>query len=249
MKAIVLAAGRGRRMKSLTEDRPKCLVELWGKPLLDWQLAALRAAAIRDVAVVTGYRRELLVTRGLVEFHNARWEATNMVASLCCAEAWLRGGPCIVSYSDIFFDAGAVTSLMRSTAPIAVTYDPNWRLLWERRFADPLADAETFRINADGTLAEIGNRPESIDAVQGQYMGLLRFTAEGWDEVKRIRSGLTAEQRDRMHMTATLQMVIEAGRVPVTGVPYRGQWGEVDSAEDLAAYEPRAGSPRTSGSA
>lgn len=236
MKAIILAAGRGSRMKNLTEERPKCLVELRGKALLDWQLEALQAAGITDIAIVTGYKRELLANRGLVEFHNPRWADTNMVSSLACAQDWLQAEPCIVSYSDIFYSPLAVQSLMHCRAVLAVTYDPNWLELWTQRFGDPLLDAETFRLTTEHTLAEIGNKPKSVDEVQGQYMGLLRFTPEGWAEVLRIRSGLTSEQCDKMHMTGTLQKVINAGHVTITAVPYAGEWGEVDSAEDLASY-------------
>jgi choline kinase len=237
MKAIILAAGRGSRMKTLTDEQPKCLTELRGRTLLDWQLAALRGAGIAEIAIVTGYRRETLADRGLVEFHNPRWAETNMVSSLACAEEWLESGPCVVSYSDIFYDAAAVTALMDSQAALAVTYDPNWLKLWEKRFGDPLLDAETFRLNPDHTLAEIGNKPGSVAEVEGQYMGLLRFTPAGWAEVRRIRAGLDAALCDRMHMTGTLQRVIEAGKVPVAALAYGGQWGEVDSAEDLAAYQ------------
>ena len=102
MKAIILAAGRGSRMKHLTDTQPKCLVELNGKSLLDWQLKALRDAGITEIAIVTGYRRQLLVNRGLIEFYNPRWAETNMVSSLACADEWLTTEPCIVSYSDIF---------------------------------------------------------------------------------------------------------------------------------------------------
>ena len=196
MKAIILAAGRGSRMKSLTDERPKCLVELRGKPLLEWQLESLRAAGISDIAVVTGYKRELLAERGLSEFHNPRWAETNMVSSLACAESWLQGEPCIVSYSDIFYSPVAVQSLINSDATLAVTYDPNWLQLWTERFGDPLLDAETFRLTAAHTLAEIGNKPQSVDDVQGQYMGLLRFTPEGWAEVVRLRA---AHRNERLH--------------------------------------------------
>lgn len=237
MRAIILAAGRGSRMKNLTDERPKCLVELRGSPLLDWQIRALQAAGIADIAIVTGYRRELLAVRGFVEFHNPRWSETNMVSSLACAAAWLESGPCVVSYSDIFYDASAVTALMKSSAPLAVTYDPHWRELWESRFGDPLLDAETFRINADGTLAEIGNKPQTVEEVEGQYMGLLRFTPDGWGEVLRVRAELTQDERDKMHMTGTLQKIIEAGRLPISAVPYTGEWGEVDSTEDLMLFD------------
>ena len=71
MKAIILAAGRGSRMNKLTQDRPKCLVELHGRSLLNIQINTLRDAGISDIGIVTGYKRELLTDRGLVEFHNS----------------------------------------------------------------------------------------------------------------------------------------------------------------------------------
>ena len=236
MKAIILAAGRGSRMKDLTDQRPKCLVELGGKALLDRQLAALRDAGVNQIAIVTGYKREQLKNRGLIEFENTRWAETNMVSSLACAGSWLKSGPCIVSYSDIFYDASAVASLMANCAPLAVTYDPNWLALWKKRFFNPLTDAETFRLKSDHTLAEIGGKPKTIEEVQGQYMGLLLFSPAGWAEVLRIRGGLTPVECDRMHMTGTLQKVIEAGNLSIAAVPDVGEWGEVDSAEDLAMY-------------
>lgn len=236
MKAIILAAGRGSRMKSLTEERPKCLVEVRGKALLDWQLEALRVAGITEIAIVTGYKREQLSNRGLVEFHNPRWAETNMVSSLACAQDWLQAESCIVSYSDIFYSPVAVKSLIDCHASLAVTYDPNWLELWTQRFGDPLLDAETFRLASEHTLAEIGNKPKSVNEVQGQYMGLLRFTPDGWAEVLRIRSGLTPEQCDKMHMTGTLQKVIDAGRAAIRAVPYAGEWGEVDCVDDLEIY-------------
>jgi choline kinase len=237
MKAIILAAGRGSRMKDLTDEQPKCLVELRGKSLLDWQLLALRDAGIREIAIVTGYKRELLADRGLHEFHNPLWDQTNMVSSLACAADWLQIEPCIVSYSDIFYSASAVTALIKSGAELAVTYDENWRQLWEKRFGDPLLDAETFRLNQDGTLAEIGDKPNTVEEVEGQYMGLLRFTPASWREVCRIRAALSQDECDRMHMTGTLQRVIEERRIPIEAIPYDGDWGEVDSEEDLAACE------------
>ena len=60
MRALILAAGRGKRMNFLTEDKPKCLVMLKGRTLLDWQLKAIREAGIEKIAIVTGYKRELL---------------------------------------------------------------------------------------------------------------------------------------------------------------------------------------------
>jgi len=236
VKVIILAAGRGSRMKNLTDERPKCLIEMQGRPLLEWQLDAIREAGISDIGIVTGYKREMLFKYGLEEFYNPRWAETQMVTSLSCAADWLNREPCVVSYSDIFYEARAVELLIESAADVAITYDPNWEQLWTDRFGDPLLDAESFRINADGSLANIGEKPESVDEIQGQYMGLLRFSPQGWAEVDALRSQLTDEQRDKMHMTGTLQMLLDRSSVPVMATSYEGKWGEVDTEEDLRCY-------------
>ena len=233
MKAIILAAGRGSRMKRLTEQRPKCLVQLHGKALLDWQLDALRKSGIKQIAIVTGYKRELLTNRGLVEFYNSHWSKTNMVASLACAKEWLKTDECIVSYSDIFYSSAVVELLIESQAPLALTYDQNWLDLWTQRFGDPLIDAETFLLNKDSTILEIGKKPKSLDQIQGQYIGLLKFTPSGWAEIDKIISGLSPEVSANIHMTDILQKVIEAGRVKIKGIPFSDRWGEVDSEKDL----------------
>lgn len=233
MKAIILAAGRGSRMKSLTDEKPKCLVEYRGKPLLEWQLEALRGAGITEIGIVRGYRGELLDPYGLVPFENPRWAETQMVTSLACAAEWLTAGPCLVSYSDIFYKTDAARALAVSPADLAITYDPDWLKSWSKRFDNPLDDAETFRIDAEGRVLEIGNKPKTVEEVQGQYMGLLKFTPQSWAAVERLRASMTAEARDRIHMTGTLQRLIESGQT-VHGVPVRSGWGEFDSGEDIA---------------
>ena len=233
MRAIILAAGRGSRMKGLTEKMPKCLLEVRGKALLDWQIEAIREAGIEEIAIVTGYKHELLANRGLVEFHNERWPETNMVESLARAGPWLEDTACIVSYSDIVYEPSAVSSLMTSDAPIAITYDPNWRGLWEKRFGDPLEDAETFRLTANSRVLEIGGQPHSIDEIEGQYMGLIRFTPGGWAEMNRVRSLLPGGEYDNIHMTALLQRGIDLNGLQVEAIDYQGRWAEFDSAQDF----------------
>jgi len=236
LKAIILAAGRGSRMGNLTDEIPKCLIEINGKTLLDKQIESLNSAGIYEIGIVTGYRRDLLLNRNLTFFHNERWEVTNMVSSLACASLWLEKEPCIVSYSDIFYGYTGPFALAKSRAALAVCFDPNWLALWKSRFGDPLLDAEEFRLNSDGTVAAIGYKPASLDQIEGQYMGLLRVSPSGWEEIKRIRSSLAPSIQDQMHMTGTLQQVIDAKKVPVNAIPYVGEWGEVDIVSDLSLY-------------
>lgn len=236
MKAIILAAGRGSRMNKLTEEIPKCLLEIGGKSLLSKQIESLRGAGINEIAIVTGYRRELLVDFGLIEFNNARWAETNMVCSLACAAEWLELEPCVVSYSDILYDSTAVISLINNYSELAVTYDPNWLELWTSRFENPLVDAETFRKDERNIIKEISNKPNSIDEIQGQYMGLLRFTPSVWKKFVDLRSSLDSKTCDNLHMTGALQLLIEQGYKQIKAIPYYGKWAEFDSSNDFKIY-------------
>ncbi|MGY3807231.1 phosphocholine cytidylyltransferase family protein [Aeromonas veronii] len=236
-KAIILAAGRGSRMKEMTTAKPKCLTWLHGRPLLEYQISALKEAGITDIAVVTGYMREALLSYDLVEFHNPRWAETNMVSSLCCARDWLINEECIVSYSDIFYTSAAVTALLTNNDDISLTYDPNWLNLWRQRFSDPLSDAESFKLDDELYLTEIGNKTTDAALIQGQYMGLLKFSPVGWKQVEMYRADLPAMMQDNMHMTGTLNAMIQQNNIKVRAFPYEGRWGEIDSPEDLACYE------------
>ena len=237
MRALILAAGRGSRMGALGDVRPKCLVELDGRPLLDRQLAALRAGGARDIGIVRGYRKDMLNDPALSYFDNERWSQTNMVMSLACAAEWLRAGPVIVSYADIFYRGGLIRALAEAPGALVISYDRCWRELWTRRFADPLSDAETFRIDARGQLLEIGGKTADIDAIQGQYMGLLKFTPPAWTAIERVLASLEPAVRDRLDMTGLIRRLIAENAVAISTCGTDGEWGEIDNAGDVALYQ------------
>jgi choline kinase len=237
MRALILAAGRGSRMRHLGDERPKCLVELAGAPLLERQVAALRRGGIAEIGVVRGYRAEMLAFPEFTYFTNERWAETNMVASLATAAAWLRSGPVIVSYADIFYRAELVRGLAGAPAPLVISYDRSWRDLWTRRFTDPLSDAETFRVDATGKLLEIGGKTTRIEDIQGQYMGLLKFTPAAWRAVEGLLGSLDGAVRDRLDMTGLLRRLLAADSVHIGTFGTDGQWGEIDNPQDAELYE------------
>jgi choline kinase len=237
MHAIILAAGRGSRMGPLGGDRPKCLVELEGKPLIERQIAALRRGGVDQIGVVRGYCAAMIDLPGLSYFANQRWAETNMVISLAAAAPWLRSGPVIVSYSDIFYRGELVRGLAAAPGQLVVAYDRAWRRLWTRRFADPLADAETFRINDAGQLLEIGGKTTRIEDIEGQYMGLLKFTPPAWNVVEVLLSTFDTAIRDRLDMTGLLRRLLSEKELPISTFGTEGQWGEIDNPEDVALYQ------------
>lgn len=233
-RAIILAAGRGSRMAELTADQPKCFAQLHGRRLLDWQLAALRGAGVEQLAIVRGYRGECF-QEPVTYFDNPHWQRSNMVRTLLKAAVWLARADCIVSYSDIVYGSATVARLIETPADLAISYDPAWLELWSQRFQNPLEDAETFRLDPLGHLAEIGARAKDLSEIEGQYVGLLKFTPKGWADVRRLLEGLSASEVDRLDMTSMLRMGLRAGW-QVAVAPVQGAWGEVDAPSDLALY-------------
>ncbi len=236
MRGLILAAGRGSRMGDLTEESPKCMTPLCGKTLIEWQIAALRGAGVDEIAVVRGYRPEALVAPGCAFFDNPRWSETNMVMSLAAAQEWLLEGPTVVSYSDIVYGPEAVRRLAAAPGALAITYDKDWHALWSARFDDPLSDAESFVLGPGGRLAEIGARVDDLARIEGQYMGLLKFTPEGWRQVAGLLGELAPAQADRLDMTSLLQRLLDAG-VTIDTAGIDGGWCEVDAESDLRLYE------------
>ncbi len=231
-RAVILAAGRGSRMGAATEKSHKCLTPLGGKPLLSWQTEALRRAGIDDITVVKGYRAGLL-TGDFAGVINPRWSETNMVYTLFCTPPF--AGVTVVSYADIVYKAGHVQALLEQEGDIAITADRDWYRLWESRFENPLEDAETIRSDGDRLVA-IGGKTDDPGNIEAQYMGLLKFSEEGWATAYRLFRSLPAERQDKIDMTGLLAALLETGeKISVAFV--QGGWCEVDNYSDVTTYE------------
>ena len=168
-------------------------------------------------------------------FENKRWADTNMVMSLYCAREFLIAEECIISYADIVYNKQIVKDLIDDDSSISIAYDLLWESLWKIRFSNPLDDAETFQVDENGIITEIGNKPKSIDEIRGQYMGLLKIKPAGWKVVEGLLSSLNQKECDSLDMTRMLQLLIK-NKVELHSVPTSGKWCEVDSQSDLLAY-------------
>lgn len=232
MHAVILAAGRGARMGRLTQRRPKALLRLGGRSLLEWQLQALAAAGIDQVSVVGGHAAEALPP-ALRPVCNLHWPHSGPIASLRAAQPQ-RLGTVLLVYGDGVFHPDYARALRASSADIAITVDRHWHTLWSLRFADVLSDAETLRMR-DGRLLEIGARSRDLAAVEGQFTGLVRFSAQGWAQAQALLDELDPVVAQKLDTTGLLARLLQRGAAIET-VAMDGRWCEVDSARDLALY-------------
>ena len=237
LKAVILAAGEGTRLRPYTLDRPKCLVEVDGLSLLDRQLAVLTSESIRPVVLIGGYRIEMLNRPGIVIRNNPRYAETNMVWTLFCAEDDLRGDV-LLCYGDIVYSREILQALLKSKADIAVVIDLDWDSYWRARNENPLDDAETLKLGVDGRILELGQKPRSLADIEGQYIGLMKFSAQGIQILKKVfhdaivRGSILGKSVEKAYMTDLLQQVINSD-YPVHSVPVQGGWVEVDTVSDL----------------
>jgi choline kinase len=205
----------------------------WGR----WVTTALRRGGVEEIGIVRGYRADMLNFPSLSYFDNKRWADTNMVMSLTEATTWLRAGPVIVSYADIFYRGALVRGLANAPDALVISYDRQWRRLWTRRFADPLSDAETFRVGASGELLEIGGKTTRVEDIEGQYMGLLKFTPVAWAAVENLLATLDGPIRERLDMTGLLRRLLMAKTVAIGTFGTDSQWGEIDNPGDVELYQ------------
>ncbi|MCC6298116.1 MAG: phosphocholine cytidylyltransferase family protein [Anaerolineales bacterium] len=237
MKVIILAAGQGARLRPWTNDRPKCMVPFQGKPIIEWQLQALRKCGLQDIIVVRGFQAHRLDALDVRFVSNPEYETSNMVHSLFCAEQEMTED-ILISYGDIVYDAEIIKKALNAPEPFVLPINTRWRELWDLRMKDPLEDVETLKLDADGYVREIGKRPKSYEEIEGQYMGLIKIEASVLERVKlhyhRLDRSRDYDGKDfkNMYMTSFLQTLIDDG-FWLKAVPIPGGWVEIDSVADL----------------
>lgn len=236
MKAIILAAGRGSRMSYMTKDNPKCLIKLNEKTLLERQIKAIKDVGINEISATVGYKSEKIEPYFNKVFYNNIWKETQILYSLYCAKEWLEKDECVIIYSDIFFDKSALHSLIKNKEDFSITFDANWLKLWKKRFKNPLDDAESFKINKNGFIKEIGNKVFDINQIEGQYMGILKISPRGWFKINNFINSLNSNNWQNFDMTKLMRNLISEKVINIFGVPFNGYWGEIDRISDLKLY-------------
>ena len=247
-RLVILAAGEGKRLRPLTEDRPKCMIGIHGKPILRWQIETARKAGIDDIVVVRGYLGGAINIPGVTYIENPNYANTNMVETFFSAKNYFQD-PLIVSYGDILYEKKVIEKLLNTNSPLSVIVDMEWRKYWSKRFSSPSDDAETLKLSADySRILEIGQRPEKPEDIQAQYIGLISFRGEGLSAAKELyerekkaygeRKRYICKSREMPHlyMTDFIQGLINEG-LNVVPVQISGEWLEIDSLKDLELAE------------
>ena len=237
-QAVILAASRGEQLGALTEDKPKVMIDVRGKPLLAHLVDTYKSAGIGDVVVVRGYKKDKINLPSIATVDNDLYANTGEVASLSCAADYLHG-ECIVSYGDILFRQYYLDQLMASEAEITLLVDALWKdrksdadawvrdlVKCSRPFSGDYLDDDPV------TLSCIGNDLEETD-VDGEWIGAARLSEQGSDLV---RAEIEAMGKDGSLPKSCLldlfgRLVDKGANIRVIYIP--GQWLDVDDTADI----------------
>ncbi len=223
------------------------MVKLFNKSLLDWQIKKFNDLQIFDISVVKGYKSEAISIKNINYFYNFKFSKTNMVETLFCANNELVGNV-IISYGDIIYETKILKKLIKSKEDITIVIDKKWQRYWNKRFDNLLDDAESLKINSKGNIIEIGQKINKLNDVHGQYIGLMKFSANGIKILKKIYQESKEKSKngknilnpnipfEKSYMTDLLQGLIISGYL-LKPLIINGGWLELDSITDYKLYQ------------
>jgi len=247
MKAIIVAAGMGRRLSPYTDDRPKTLVEINGRSILARQVDAYRAAGVAEIHIVRGYMKEKLAAAVPdARFHdNDEFRSNNILSSLFYAEPAMDGG-FLFSYSDIVFRPEVVRTVIETEGDYALVIDRRWHEAYVGRMNHPVEEGEVARVD-DGRVTLVGKKTMPPEEATGEFIGLARFSARAVEKMRERfharRKELSGKPYGRAprfevsYLTDLLNDLIDSGE-EMRAAYIDGGWREIDTVEDLERAKP-----------
>jgi len=238
--AVVLAAGRGKGLEALTEDKPKIMLPVAGKPLLRWLVDAFKKQSINDITVVGGYQAGAIDTAGIKLVVNERHAQTGELASLACAVDGLQTDT-VIAYGDLLFRSYILRDLLESDAPFSVVVDssqnaPANQSVHDFAWCSAPDDRDLFGQKI--LLRHVSSKAEQAGAApaqpaNGRWIGLLNVRGEGRARLQKLIGELRArDDFDTLDLPALLNALVAAGEeIEVKYV--HGHWRGVNDLEDF----------------
>ncbi len=230
MRALILAAGLGTRLAPITNDRPKSLVPVNGKPILLKQIENLKENGIEDITIVSGYKAEIL-EKAVHELYpkiriieSVDYATTNNMYSAYMAREVVSGEPFLMMNADVFYDASVIRALLACEAENAIVTDIGTYL------------EESMKVvEKDGRLVEIAKTITPENAL-GASIDVYKFSAEGGKAFMDCCADYIEKQGELKKWSEVALNDILAN-VEFKACPLVGRWLEIDNHEDLHAAE------------
>jgi choline kinase len=242
VKGVVLAAGASRRLRPLTDELPKCLLDVAGDTILGRALAHLEALGIEEVVFVTGYLEPLIkdYVRGRFSrlwsrfVTNPDYETTNNAHSLLLAAPLVAGSPFVLMDSDIVFERDVLGRLLASAHEDCLALRPASELG---------AEEVKCEVDGGGRVVAIGKEVPPARAA-GESIGMQRFSGAASTRLFQIlEDRVRGRGLGNEFYEASFQQFIDEGGALFAVSAGSLYCEEIDTAEDLRAARERLGAP------
>ena len=235
MKAILLCAGRGTRLDPLTRERPKCLVSVGGRAILDHQIGALHANGVHDVIVVAGYARHAIhdhvetlpASRRPTIVHNPAWSTASSISSVWAARSFLGGPFCVMNGDTIFEPKLLGDVLSRADRGVNLAVEPALAEPDDMRVTIGPRGIEAVGKNLKWSQANMRSLGVIIspDGANSSYRDMLDQVMASPDGYLQYHHHIV----DRLARSGTVNPIVVR----------EGRWQEIDTPEDILRWESR----------
>lgn len=248
VNAIIIAAGFEKELLPLIEDRPKSMLDIKGRSILDRQIEALNTCNIKDISVVRGYKREMIDLPNLRYYDNEDYEQNFELYSLFEAEKEMNRR-FVFLYSDIIFDKSILEKLLQSQGDFVLVVDRAWgdtvpRAATNRDLVitdEPISDGQRFLPGSrESRIHKVGQNLDQ-EAAHGEFIGMAMFSAKGAEILKQVYKEVgekykgqpfqDAESLKKASFTDIIQELIDRNYAVTCCEIYKG-WLEIDTFED-----------------
>jgi phosphoenolpyruvate phosphomutase len=235
-RAIFLAASRGAELKELTEDRPKVLIDINGKPLIEQSINTFYDHDIKDISIVRGYKKEAFKFPNVKYFDNDNYETTSELSSLLLASKEIVDNT-IISYGDILYRKYILSRLLEEKGDVTIVVDATI----DARKSDYLGDfvlcsrAHTKRFGdsaAELKGIKFGEAGESKEA-HGEWIGLMKTNKLGSEILVKTLKELAEKPGFEKLKVPDLMNVLLEKKVKINIMYIDGHWLDVDNYADV----------------
>ncbi|MFH1379106.1 MAG: phosphocholine cytidylyltransferase family protein [bacterium] len=227
MKAVIVAAGEGKRIADITGGKPKCLLEIGGTTLINRLINQLKQEGIKEIAIIVGYKKESIINQidsSIKVIENPFYTNTNNMASLFCARDFIKGNEFIYVHGDLIMEDKIINKCSAESGDVvmAVDFKP--------------CDEEAMKVRVEKDLIIESSKEIPLDKSAGEWIGVIKFSQRGgnmfFTEAKKALDEGYKNAYDTLVLTRMAQqMPIRSSNI--TGLP----WVEIDFKEDFEKAE------------
>ena len=244
MKAIILAAGSGKRISKDFPELPKALIQVNNNSIISRQISTFKKNGIDEIIVITSTFKEKFSTSDVTYVDDQKFEEHDVLGSLMEAREHIFGDV-IITYSDIIFEDLILKNILQTNYDIGIAVDLDWKKAYENRKLHPISEAENVLFDNSRNILEIRKNIQNSNLEIGEFLGIIKLSNNGcklllkrYDEIRNDKCGRFYDTKSltKAYLTDMIQELIES-KIEVKPILISGKWCEIDTIEDLKRAE------------